>query len=142
MEGCTFKQPVPRKLLMEREGASRRVFTFPKRERLRSRRDFQVLLGRGRRFAAHGVAFRYLPNGLAWCRLGLAVSRKLGKAAKRNRIRRLLREAYRLTKHRFPVPVDIIALPRKGEELTFEKARLAFRALAREVAEKVEQPGE
>ena len=105
-------------------------FSFPKQERIRKKRDFQVLLSRGKYFQAEGVRFRYLPNGLPWSRLGLAVSRKCGKACKRNKIRRLLREGYRLTKGSFPYSVDVLAAPLPGEELTFAKARAAFEALA------------
>lgn len=103
--------------------------SFRPHERLRKRRQFQVLLAEGRRFSAFGIRFRYRPNGLAWSRLGLTVGRRSGKAVQRNRIRRLLREAYRATKHRFPYPVDIVAMPAPQAELTLDRVRRAFAAL-------------
>ena len=39
------------------------------------------------------------PNTVGYCRLGLTVSRKVGNAVRRNQIKRLLREAFRLTQH-------------------------------------------
>lgn len=48
------------------------------------------------------------PNGLDHPRLGLTVSRKVGGAVVRNRIRRRLREAYRHNKDRFPPGYDVV----------------------------------
>jgi len=83
-------------------------------ERLRRRRDFDRVFREGRAFRTPELVVRALPNDLAHSRLGLSVSRKAGGAVRRNRMRRLLREAYRLNKHLLSVPCDIVVVPRPG----------------------------
>jgi ribonuclease P protein component len=55
-------------------------------------------------------------NGLPHSRLGLSVSRKVGNAVVRNRWKRLLREAFRLTRDHLPEGLDLIVIPRQGVE--------------------------
>ncbi len=54
------------------------------------------------------------PNDLSYSRLGLSVSRKVGNAVKRNRVKRLIRELFRKNKDKFPKGYDIVFIPRKG----------------------------
>ncbi len=50
---------------------------------------------------------------LSW-RLGLAVSKKIGDSVRRNRVKRLIREFFRLTQHEFLVRADIVVVPKRG----------------------------
>ena len=56
------------------------------------------------------------PNDLPHARLGLSVSRKLGTAVVRNRWKRLLREAFRLSLPRLPQGIDLVVVPRQGRD--------------------------
>ena len=68
-----------------------------RRERLRHRKDFAAVSARGRGYGSPLLVLRTLPNGLDHNRYGFVVSKRLGNAVKRNRVKRLLREAARLT---------------------------------------------
>lgn len=73
------------------------------------------------------------PNGLAHPRLGISASRRLGGAVFRNRWKRLLREAFRLTRLQLPEGMDLVIVPRAAVEptltaLTDSLPRLAARA--------------
>jgi ribonuclease P protein component len=76
--------------------------------RLRSKLQFDAIYAGGRRIDDRFFALRVKPNGLAHPRVGLAVAVKTaGNAVARNRLRRLIRESFRLAQHQLPA-VDIV----------------------------------
>ncbi len=76
-------------------------------------------------------------NGLDHPRLGISASkRKIRKANARNRFKRLVREAFRLSKAELPPGVDLIVVPR-GPGLTFEQASRSLPNLARSVGRRL-----
>lgn len=74
-------------------------FRLPKENRLRRSSEFQLVYKRGIRINGEYVTVFLLSNTLGIQRLGITASRKgIGKAHARNRAKRLLREAFRLSK--------------------------------------------
>jgi ribonuclease P protein component len=80
-----------------------RRFTFPAAEKLKSRKLIQQLFASGKTIHVPGVTCHFLMNPAIVSvplQVGVGVSaRQFKKATDRNRIKRLLREAYRLNKH-------------------------------------------
>lgn len=76
--------------------------TFRPRHRLTHKRQFQaVYAARASRAAGPLVVFA-LRNGLGHPRLGLSVGSRVGGAVRRNRVKRMLREAFRALQHDLP----------------------------------------
>ena len=86
--------------------------SFGKDERIRSKNDYVRIYQRGKR--GYSEHFTWIidrsPAGLR--RLGITAGKKVGKAVKRNRIKRLLRELFRLNKSRLPEGQDIVIMVR------------------------------
>lgn len=91
--------------------------TFPKSHRLRHREDFNAVYEAKVREARGPLMVYARPNGLPHNRIGISTSRKVGIAARRNRIRRLLRESFRQLQHELPRGYDLLVTVRAHEPL-------------------------
>jgi ribonuclease P protein component len=80
--------------------------------KLRDEREFRRLRVEGQAWSARRVVIRVLPNGHAEVRLGIVASKRLGKAVKRNRARRLIREAMRCLGPRLAPGWDVVVIAR------------------------------
>jgi ribonuclease P protein component len=85
---------------------------FRGHQHIRQRAEFQQVYDRGRKHQGRFMLVFTLPrDGQQPARLGIAATRKLGKAVERNRAKRLVRELFR--RHPAPPGVDIVVVPRR-----------------------------
>ena len=111
---------------MQGEGA----LSFPRAHRLVRRSDFLRSYDAGRRyFSRHFVFFVNCDRARSgqW-RLGLAVTRKSGNAVWRNRVKRIVRECFRLHQHSIPQGLDIVVVPKRS----LDPRKLTLAGLTRE----------
>jgi len=112
---------------------------FGPEHRLRRKEDFRRVYRRRCSVADRHLIVLGCENDLAHCRLGLSVSRKFGKAAARNRWKRLARESFRLTRPEFPSGVDLVVVPRAAGDPDWASLMRSLPRLAGQVARKLAQ---
>ena len=83
-------------------------------ERIRREADYERVYARRCTVRDEILQICACENGLAHSRVGLSVGRRWGKANVRNRLRRLFREAFRLSKQRLPTGLDLVLIPRRS----------------------------
>lgn len=101
-------------------------FGFSKDDRLRKRPEFLKVFKNGKRYSGSGLIFFYMANHLERSRIGLDISRKVGKAVRRNRCKRLLREVFRTNRFRLAQDYDLVIRVTPG------KRPLEYRNILRE----------
>ena len=105
---------------------------LPRTARLLSQAQFDRVYQQGRKLVAPGLVAWALPSGEPASRLGLSVSRKVGGAIARNRIKRVLREAFRQIETPPDPPLDLVLVARPGRApQTLADARAALDQLLR-----------
>jgi ribonuclease P protein component len=117
-----------------------------KEHRLTDKRDFQKVFHHGQSFANRYLVLYYLKSRTnTEFRVGFSVSKKVGKAVTRNRVKRLLREAFRLDKDRIKEPYDLVVIARpSAAELDFKEVQQNVQHLLRNMDKKdaqKRQPG-
>lgn len=89
--------------------------------RLKKNSDFQKLLKKGTRSFSRKLALCYLPSDKT--RMGICVGKKHGKAHTRNRVKRLLREAFRAESPALNGTYSFLLLPKAEEEYSYRELR-------------------
>jgi ribonuclease P protein component len=98
--------------------------------RVRKKGDFDRARKRGRSFGDDVLRFTVLDNGLAVTRLGLAIAKR-ASAVERNRIKRVVREVFRLRRSTLPAGLDLVVSARDfGKAVDFAAVSRSFDALA------------
>ncbi len=79
---------------------------------LKENREFGYAYRKGKSIAGDCLVLYYRKNNLGVNRLGLTVSKKVGKAVVRNRVRRLIKENFRLLEEQLPLSYDLVVVAR------------------------------
>jgi ribonuclease P protein component len=104
--------------------------TFPKAHRLAGELAFKAVYDARVRESRGPLTAYARPNDLGHPRLGLSVSRRVGTAPRRNRIKRLLRESFRLMQHDLPRGYDLVIVVRPHEPQLLADYQRLLSALA------------
>ncbi len=116
-------------------------------DRIRGDARFEELRKRGARAGNDLLFVRALNNDLGRSRLGLAVGKNAGRSVVRSRLRRMLREAFRLNRGDIPEGLDLLLSPRRGaagaslDELGESLVRLAEKLAERLASRKTKEGG-
>lgn len=89
-------------------------FSFGKVHRISKESDFARIKREGKRKVSRSFILLQIRNGLSVSRIGIIVTRKVGKANIRNRWKRYVREFYRLNKKLFPEDTDSVFIVKRG----------------------------
>ena len=122
---------MPSRRRPERAGPPRGL---PRAARIAAQSHFDRVYRQGRKLVVPGLVAWALPSDGGRSRLGLSVSRKVGGAIQRNRVKRVLREAFRQLDAPDP-PLDLVLVARPGRApTTLADARAALEQLLRRYA--------
>ncbi|KPJ70248.1 hypothetical protein AMJ44_00615 [candidate division WOR-1 bacterium DG_54_3] len=84
--------------------------TYGPRERIRNKRDFLILFKEGKRYKDKYFNLIYLPNNLDFSRMAVIVSKKVGNAVARNKMKRWVRDLFRRNKEHLKHDLDILII--------------------------------
>lgn len=113
----------------------RKKFTFPKKNRIKSKAGFQLVYTTGRSVVDRLSVLYVLPLDAEGPKIGFAVGKKIGNAVVRNRVKRMMREVFRHHKSELLTNIQLIWVARKklaaADLKTYDRVfmRLAKRAV-------------
>ncbi len=101
--------------------------------RIKKNTDFQKLFNKGKKVFSPNITLLYFPAEKL--SMGVAVSKKHGKAVKRNRIKRLLRAAFNETCDGLDRTYSVILVPKVEEEYTYKAFQKSLKICFKKVNE-------
>lgn len=81
---------------------------------LKDNSGFMRCYKKGRRVGCEWLCVHFFPNKMPYSRLGITAGKKLGNAVTRNRVKRIVRAAYRQCEQQLPIGYDIVFVGREG----------------------------
>lgn len=104
--------------------------TLRKADRIKRRKDLRRAFRQGRCASDGLMRLRVQANSLGRSRMAVTVSARHGKAVRRNRIKRLCREAFRTCRGELPCGFDYVLWPEPAARLSVAAIRASLRKLA------------
>ena len=97
---------------------------------LKKSKEFSKIYKSGKSVADKYLVLYYRRNNLGYSRIGYSISKKVGNAVVRNRIKRLLKESYRLNFDDFKDGYDFIFIARvRAKDITFKEVEKSMKKL-------------
>jgi len=103
-------------------------------QRIRDSQTFERIYAQRHRAGNRHLLVFGARNDLGITRFGLSVSKRHGGAVRRVRLKRLLREAFRLSQHDLPPGLDLILIPKQNSEAGLDDYRSALIAATEKLA--------
>jgi ribonuclease P protein component len=105
-------------------------FRFTKKERIAQAQDFRGVMRLGRKISSRNFILFRQKSGNTYHRLGIVAKKEIGPATFRNRMKRYIRESFRLHKHEIKGSYDMILMIKKGCSLErYQEAEEELRRL-------------
>lgn len=95
--------------------------------RLKKQADFQRLFNKGKRAFTPALTVLYRPSEKMV--MGISIGKKHGKSVQRNRIKRLLREAFRAVQGEMRGTYSIVLVPKVSEEYSVKEFERQLRCI-------------
>jgi ribonuclease P protein component len=110
---------------------------FRRADRVRLHREYDRVYQKGRRAAGRFILLYAVTNELDRTRLGITAGRRVGGAVRRNRLKRWVRETFRLHRAEFPPGCDVVVQVRPASSTATHAALAAdIRAVAERLTHK------
>jgi ribonuclease P protein component len=115
---------------------------YPRECRLTSSADYERVYAQRQRFSDARLLMYAALGPAALTRAGFSVSRKHGKSVARHHLKRLLREAFRLSRPELPTGLDLVVIPQPGAVATMQEFQWSLSRLAQKAARRLKPDGD